>query len=563
VSLLSLVGRTRIHPRHRLEMLREVQDQHPDDRLEDHLDRVHYRNGARRLRKLGIYSEAGLHSALVLTGALVIGIVVLSSFAHCQTSNVNIDRVGGTKAAAGSLNIVCLSGCGGASSFLDNAAFTAGTTPVNITGGWYSTAPSNCTDGRACAPQLTIDRKLMVQAFQGTSPFADNVTQWASGVLGSMANYGTSPGSVLVPGVNAFVTNVPHIVCDSGCGGATTFADNAAFTFNTTPIGNMGAIVDDTATNTVAENSAGTPRMNTNRILYFNPRNNAGTELATAGNPYRVDPTGTTPQPASQSGTWNVNATLSAETTKVIGTINVAAGQTIAVTQATGTNLHAVLDTTSTTAVTQATGTNLHAVTDSGSVTAATLSAETTKVIGTVRALGNSGGVFDAANNAAAPANVIVDGFEAATQTSTQPTAATAGNVRRAVISTDGSLYVRPHGPVIWSCGLSAIGTTLTQCQAAPGAGLRLYITDIVAQSNTATAGLFTVRFGTGTNCATGPGNLFFASASALIAAPANTVPVDLIHLTTPIAVTAANAICVLGVVTNTTNIEINGYTAP
>jgi hypothetical protein len=34
-----------------------------------------------------------------------------------------------------------------------------------------------------------------------------NVTQWASGTLGAMANYGTSPGAVLVPGVNAFVTN--------------------------------------------------------------------------------------------------------------------------------------------------------------------------------------------------------------------------------------------------------------------------------------------------------------------------------------------------------------------
>lgn len=33
------------------------------------------------------------------------------------------------------------------------------------------------------------------------------VNTWAAGVLGAMANYGTSPGAVLVPGVNAFVTN--------------------------------------------------------------------------------------------------------------------------------------------------------------------------------------------------------------------------------------------------------------------------------------------------------------------------------------------------------------------
>ena len=34
-----------------------------------------------------------------------------------------------------------------------------------------------------------------------------SVTNWGGGVLGAMANYGTSPGAVLVPGVNAFVTN--------------------------------------------------------------------------------------------------------------------------------------------------------------------------------------------------------------------------------------------------------------------------------------------------------------------------------------------------------------------
>ncbi len=41
---------------------------------------------------------------------------------------------------------------------------------------------------------------------QGTSPWVDNVTQWASEALGAMANYGSSPGAVKVPGVNAFVT---------------------------------------------------------------------------------------------------------------------------------------------------------------------------------------------------------------------------------------------------------------------------------------------------------------------------------------------------------------------
>lgn len=33
------------------------------------------------------------------------------------------------------------------------------------------------------------------------------ITNWGGGALGAMANYGTSPGAVLVPGVNAFITN--------------------------------------------------------------------------------------------------------------------------------------------------------------------------------------------------------------------------------------------------------------------------------------------------------------------------------------------------------------------
>jgi len=37
------------------------------------------------------------------------------------------------------------------------------------------------------------------------------ITTWASGTLGAMATYGTSPGAVLVPGVNAYVTNQPTV----------------------------------------------------------------------------------------------------------------------------------------------------------------------------------------------------------------------------------------------------------------------------------------------------------------------------------------------------------------
>lgn len=70
--------------------------------------------------------------------------------------------------------------------------------------------------------------------------------------------------------------------------------------------------------------------------------------------------------PVTNVGTFAVQATLAAETTKVIGTVNVAAAQSIAVTQATPGSLNATV------------------VGNGTFVTQSTLAAETTKVIGTV-----------------------------------------------------------------------------------------------------------------------------------------------------------------------------------
>lgn len=66
-------------------------------------------------------------------------------------------------------------------------------------------------------------------------PVTGTITTWAGGTLGSMSNYGTSPGPVLVPGVNAFITgggtvsSAPgtappsgNTVQTQGCAGAST-----------------------------------------------------------------------------------------------------------------------------------------------------------------------------------------------------------------------------------------------------------------------------------------------------------------------------------------------------
>lgn len=68
----------------------------------------------------------------------------------------------------------------------------------------------------ACLRQIDTDVK---------APAA--ISTWAGGTLGSMANYGTSPGAVLVPGVNSFMTSGnltqfggTNLATGTGAGGA-------------------------------------------------------------------------------------------------------------------------------------------------------------------------------------------------------------------------------------------------------------------------------------------------------------------------------------------------------
>ena len=84
----------------------------------------------------------------------------------------------------------------------------AGTAAANsqLDGAVYNTTLPTLTNGQQAAMQADFlraaDRQLRDRLF-----VLDFDHDMGGGTLGSMANYGTSPGSVLVPGVNAFVTN--------------------------------------------------------------------------------------------------------------------------------------------------------------------------------------------------------------------------------------------------------------------------------------------------------------------------------------------------------------------
>jgi hypothetical protein len=204
--------------------------------------------------------------ALVLAALLLlVPVAALAQPAALRTAPKGATPQGFPTAASVDANITALdvfirggAGSGGTSA-TDNTAFTGGSSSLTPGGALYDTTPPAITDGNVGIFRMNASRVLMMD-------------------------------------------------CVSGCSGS-SFADSTAFTFGGTSISIMGAVVDDTGTNTVAENSAGAPRMSTNRVLYSFLTDSTGAAVGTAGAPLRIDPTGTTTQPVSGTVTANVGTT--------------------------------------------------------------------------------------------------------------------------------------------------------------------------------------------------------------------------------------------------------------
>ena len=81
-----------------------------------------------------------------------------------------------------------------------------------------------------------------VTANQGGAPWSQNITQWNSVALGSPSNYGTSPGAVSVPGVNAFVTNTPSVAQSGTWNVGLSAGSNTIGKVDV--LGNAGSIMD-------------------------------------------------------------------------------------------------------------------------------------------------------------------------------------------------------------------------------------------------------------------------------------------------------------------------------
>jgi hypothetical protein len=107
-----------------------------------------------------------------------------------------------------------------------------------------------------------------------------------------------------------------------------------------------------------------------------------------------------------------------------------------------------------------------------------------------------------------------------------------------------------------YQCRVTA-ATVTTECQAAPGVGLRNYVTDVTVSNNVGTAQTLKLVTGTGSNCATGTADLTHAVRFG--AAVGNWDHSD----ATPPRPPAASAVCVAPSAATSFSATITGFIGP
>lgn len=133
-----------------------------------------------------------------------------------------------------------------------------------------------------------------------------------------------------------------------------------------------------------------------------------------------------------------------------------------------------------------------------------------------------------------------------------------------ALIGLRGDAQAQSSPGIDWACSVDDVGATLTQCKSAPEPGWRLYLTDVVVTSTTATAGLFLLRTGTDANCGTGTASLAPSAATVQrIPYLGNTGAPTVLQFRTALKAPLASSICIICSATNTCSVQMSGYVAP
>lgn len=156
--------------------------------------------------------------------------------------------------------------------------------------------------------QATEANSAPVVIASDQSAVAQNVTEINGTAVTTAAStnipkVAVADGSGTAIGSTSGALNV-NISSGGGSSGVSA-ADEATWTAGSSNFAPIGGAFNDSAA-ALTSGQEGTLRATNNRGLHTNLRNAAGTEIATSGNPLRVDPTGTTTQPVS--GTLTVNA---------------------------------------------------------------------------------------------------------------------------------------------------------------------------------------------------------------------------------------------------------------
>lgn len=346
----------------------------------------------------------------------------------------------------------------------DNSAFTAGTSTGTPAMGFYHSTIDAVTDGDAAAIAIDAKRNQFV-VIRDAAGNARGLNIDASGQLAVTVASGT------ITTVST-VTNLAQM-------------NGAAISMGT---GIMGTGVQ--------------------RVAIASDNDPLTVKQATAGN-LNATVVGT--------GTFVVQATLAAETTKAIGVVRTSdgAGNLLTSNSTTYTakfaldgNLLGTLGTAFSTAgkvdvkaadgdvfVRQATGTNLHMVVDSGTVTTVSTVTSLTQFGGTNIVTAGVSGMLavggNTATNVALTANPLNNGAQAV---SAENTAVTATRGVQLVADLVGKLITLPYAnPENFTMGTTAAitDTTSTSTIAAQGAGIRTYITQITVSNSHATVGTF------------------------------------------------------------------------
>lgn len=265
--------------------------------------------------------------------------------------------------------------------------------------------------------------------------------------------------------------------------------------------------------------------------------------------------TASQPPTVAQIGGWD-GTNLRTPAVKAASTAAAAADQALVVSFAAANSTTKISDGTTTAGVivgTTALKTDLASVAGTATSTAAA-------GVMKVGIVGNANAAVDAANNAAAPANVLMAGVILRDNTTT--TAGTVGQVGAPVAALDHVLYARPGGPTAWSCLLQAV-TVTTQCRAAPAAGIRAFVTGMTCDNQAATAQTLDVVFGTGSNCATGTTALTHKYQFGTNATTTTPDHLNAPFSGSPLVPTAANAICVRPSAATAFGCTLTGFDAP